>query len=348
MTVAQKHIQHFNRMSGNIVAKDTLRSFLADVKKCNCKELKELESKLVKAIRIMKGNFATLSFKPLPYPENTSVAKSSASTRDNKTSRPPVERSKRSKATKKVSKKTVDKKKPAVREKASGAKRPEGLYGVNDIANRPVKQIAIDGRYKDDFNELYSDTQVLIWGPPGGGKTSYLLFFAQYLANKGLNVLFVANEEFKRSTFTKKMKELDIKDHPNLHFAPKLPTSLTDFDAIFLDSVQSLGMDLKAYIKFAEQNSGKIIVPIIQSTKEGDFRGGKDWEHEVDIAGEIRNRKLILRKNRLDPDFSEKSDKLWMDEMINSKKRSHSINQAVKQQVKEAVPQQQVAQITIE
>lgn len=49
---------------------------------------------------------------------------------------------------------------------------------------------------------------------------------------------------------------------------------------------------------------------IVQSTKDGDFRGGKEWEHEMDIAGEVVNRQLRLRKNRMDSGFIKKVQKL--------------------------------------
>jgi predicted ATP-dependent serine protease len=161
---------------------------------------------------------------------------------------------------------------------------------------------------------MYSDTQIMIWGQPGNGKTVWLLKFAQYMAEKlAMKVLYIANEEFNRSTLTEKIKEFNI-GHANLFISKDLASlnqsgmKLDDFDVVFFDSINSLGMDLKEYKHFVEANPGKVYVLIVQSTKDGDFRGGKDWEHEVDIAGEIKARKLELRKNRLDKDFLAKQE----------------------------------------
>lgn len=184
-----------------------------------------------------------------------------------------------------------------------------GVVSAQDISKLSFKKLELDGEYRKEFGQLYSDTQIMIWGQPGNGKTVWLLNFAQYLASKlNQRVLYVANEEWNRSTLTDKFNQFKI-GHDNLKISKDLNSlassglKVEDFDVIFFDSINSLGMDLKSYKDFIEKHPGRIYVLIVQSTKDGDFRGGKDWEHEVDIAGEILQRKLELRKNRLDKNF---------------------------------------------
>lgn len=190
--------------------------------------------------------------------------------------------------------------------------RLSGVVSASDISKLSFKKLELDGSYKKEFGELFSDTQIMIWGAPGNGKTVWLLNFAQYLAEKlNQRVLYIANEEWNRSTLTEKIIQFKI-GHENLKVTKDLDSlkqaglSIDDFDVVFFDSINSLGMDLKSYKTFVEANPGKVYVLIVQSTKDGDFRGGKDWEHEVDVAGEIHQRKLELRKNRLDKDFLKK------------------------------------------
>jgi len=353
MTTVEKHINHFNSLNGKLLRKEIIQKFHAEVKACNDPKLKLVEKKLSDALAKMNGKPVWIKLTPiaLPKPEikKTKVAKPLATIRIQHPS-PPVESTRKVsvKETKKVSNRIVENMK-VVDEKpdTSSTTRPKGVYGVKDIAGRNMKQIDLDGKYKDDLHELYSDTQLMFWGPPGGGKTSYLLYLAEYLAvKKNMKVLYVANEEIERSTFTKKMNELKISDHKNLDFTDELPADVSSYDAIFLDSVQTLGFDLKGYVAWAKKNKNKIRIPVIQSTKDGDFKGGKDWEHEMDFAGEIRNRKLIVRKNRNDPDFYQKSEKLLMDDLIEDKKKSHKIRQTVREQMqpKEA---EALGQITI-
>lgn len=220
-------------------------------------------------------------------------------------------------------------KKPAAA-MAGFSKNPNGIVSADHLAGMTFKEIPLDGEWKTEFNRLMSDTQIMIWGVPGSGKTVKLLKFAQYLAEKGLRTLYVANEEFGRSSFTEKIREFKI-GNSNLMFAKHLPEDLRQFDAIFLDSVQSLGMDLEAYKHFRERNPGKLSVAIIQSTKDGDFRGGKDWEHEVDIAAEVVSRKLMMHKNRLDPDHEAKAEKIQIEHLVNEKTKQAKIRNEVKQ-----------------
>ncbi len=184
-----------------------------------------------------------------------------------------------------------------------------GVVSADQVGKLNFKKIALTGEYKKQLVRLFSDTQMMFWGMPGNGKTVWVLKFAQYLADKlALRVLYIAHEEWNRSTLTEKINEFSI-GHKNLSVSKDLESlkisghSLSDFDAIFFDSINSIGMNLKAYKEFIEANPDKIYVLVVQSTKDGDFKGGQDWEHEVDIAGEICQRRLELRKNRLDKDF---------------------------------------------
>lgn len=257
--------------------------------------------------------------------KETTVVEPLKSARDSKSPRPPVERKERSQAIQERSKK------PAAA-MAGFSKKLQGVVSADQLAGLTFKEIPLDGEWKTEFNRLMSDTQVMIWGVPGSGKTVKLLKFAQYLAQKGMPTLYVANEEFGRSSFTEKIKEFGI-GNPNLFFARDLPEDLSQFEVVFLDSVQSLGMDLDGYKVFRQTNPNKLTVAIIQSTKDGDFRGGKDWEHEVDIAGEVVSRKLLMRKNRLDPDHERKAERIQIEHLVKEKTKAQKIRETVRQKI---------------
>jgi len=188
------------------------------------------------------------------------------------------------------------------------------------------------GPYKKDFHRMFSDTIVQVHGMPGHGKTVWLLKYAQYLAEQGANVLYVAREEFGRSVFDLKLKEHHI-GHKNLRFARVLwPEDLKWATVIFMDSVTALKLDHEAVEQLSIDYPNRNWYVVLQSTKDGDFRGSMNWEHLVDVAGEITNRKLILRKNRLDPNNSTKAEKLFTDDAIAEAKKKLVIRNAVKAQ----------------
>lgn len=216
-----------------------------------------------------------------------------------------------------------------------------GIVTAEQISRLHFRKFDLTDKYLKDFHRLYSDTQVMIWGSPGSGKTVYVLQLAQYLADKlNLKVLFVAHEELHRSTFTEKIVEFGI-GHKNLKFAKDFTESMVDaFDVVFFDSINSIRMSLDDYRQFVHRHPGKMYVLVVQSTKDGDFRGGKDWEHEVDVAGEVRNRKLILRKNRLDRDHYKKAEKLMTQDAIAEQTRRAEIKKAVKEGIAQPKPQE--------
>jgi hypothetical protein len=337
MTVAEKYITEFNRLNGKKVYKSSLQMLLTKVKAAKLPELKDVEGRLEKAISGMNGKPVILSISsPVKLPDSKPVKVVAPVKAPVSVKKDPVKKE----VIKTVS---LDAVPPKVK---SNSRSLSGVVDASAIGKLNFKKIDLEGKYRSDFLKMYSDTQIMIWGKPGHGKTVYLLYFAQYLAKKGVKTLYIANEELNRSTLTMKINEHQI-GHANLKFTKNFEEmkragySITDFDVIIFDSIQSLGFNLDRYKKFVEENPGICYILVAQSTKNGDFRGGQEWEHEVDIAGEIVNRKLVLRKNRLDPNFHEKADKLMIDERIAEKKKTIFINDKLKSLMKDTVKEKE-------
>lgn len=172
------------------------------------------------------------------------------------------------------------------------------LSGVN------YKYFEVDmGDFQKDFGKANSDANVMLWGAPGSGKTYLLLKLAKHFADKGIKVLYVANEEYGKSTLDKKLKELNIYDgYPNLTIVRNLPADLSPWGVVYYDSVNTMKLTPEMVKALDDKYPNKLFILIVQTNKDGSFRGGRDWEHLVDVAGEVSNRRLILHKNRFDPD----------------------------------------------
>jgi predicted ATP-dependent serine protease len=137
----------------------------------------------------------------------------------------------------------------------------------------------------------------MIYGQPGSGKTTFLLEFAHYLTRFG-DVLYVSGEEYNSSPLTEKVNALPSIPS-NLHFSKRIKgVQLSNYRFIILDSVTDLGIDLDTYKKLREDNPDTCFILILQTTKDGNFRGGKEWEHEVEIAAEIQDGVINIYKNR--------------------------------------------------
>lgn len=125
-------------------------------------------------------------------------------------------------------------------------------------------------------------------GQPGAGKTYFLLQFANWLADNVGNTLYVSSEEMGSVTLNTLKKTIG-QPSENLYFSKDLNNiDLNDYKAVFMDSVNHVGLDINSYKALREEYPDQIFILILQKTKSGQFKGGKDWEHEIDIAGEFR------------------------------------------------------------
>ncbi len=125
-------------------------------------------------------------------------------------------------------------------------------------------------------------------GEPHAGKSILLLKFAEYLAVNFGNVLYVASEEYGSTTLKKKIAALmpDVPTH--LYFEQNLnKVDLSNFEYVFLDSINHLGMKLDEFRDLCLKYPNIGFVIVLQHTKAGDYRGGKDWEHHVQIGAEV-------------------------------------------------------------
>ena len=75
--------------------------------------------------------------------------------------------------------------------------------------------------------------------------------------------------------------------HPNLFVASTLPSDLTPYDFIFLDSVNKLGLLPEDLTALKKKYPNKSFIYIFQTTKEGNFRGANSFQHDVDVVIEI-------------------------------------------------------------
>lgn len=234
------------------------------------------------------------------------------------------------KGTKKYKKKSRAELKKAVAEKIPvktyQATSSKNLSGVN----YKYHQIEL-GPFEKDYHRMYSDSVVQLHGLPGHGKTVHVMKVVQDRAERTHdNILYVAREEYGRSEFDMKLKEQSI-GHKNLRFRGNLDESdLKWATVVVLDSVNALELTPLKIEKLMHQFPNRNWFLILQSTKDGKFRGSQEWEHLVTIAGEIRNRKLILSKNRLDPDNKDKAEKIRMDSMVAEKTEAARIREKVK------------------
>jgi len=176
---------------------------------------------------------------------------------------------------------------------------------VNDILQNNIKYETIPGY--EMFGELPQKVSILLYGKPGGGKSTFALKFANALANMGKNTLFLSLEEKADSaTLKKKIINNNIDNNENLFIIDNMkknPMEIIESYAVknvFVDSITIVGFDVKKIAEIHEKTQG-ITLLIAHCTKDEKpkYKGNSDIEHEVDISCLAEQGKLYLKKNRL-------------------------------------------------
>lgn len=166
-----------------------------------------------------------------------------------------------------------------------------------DFANLRFNTIGLKGKWLDLIGDPSQNFSAMVSGKPKMGKSYLCIDFAGYLARHHGKVLYVAKEEGLDLTLQTKLNEKDVK-HPNLFVASVLPSDLSPYNFIFLDSVNKLGLlpdDLTALKMRYPQKS---FINVFQTTKDGNFRGANTFQHDVDVVIEIPERGRAVQFGR--------------------------------------------------
>ncbi len=184
----------------------------------------------------------------------------------------------------------------------------QGLSGVltaEEMANRKLDLLNFFSFWHSLFGNPAKNFTMMFHGEPHNGKTIFLLKLAQYLAENFGDVLYVSSEEFASPTMTQKVNEFLNPLPTRLHFAENLKDpKLSDYQFIILDSVNDLGLKINEYKELRKEHPDTAFIFILQHTKAGNFKGGKDWEHIAEIAGEVHKGVVNVTKNRYAPKSS--------------------------------------------
>ena len=182
-------------------------------------------------------------------------------------------------------------------------KAKKGDYlSAKDYQKITIPRIPMSSEYDYLFGMPARDFYMVLHGLPGNGKTSFAVKFGQYFHSHHGKVLYLASEQNGIDlAFQDVLKR--YKASFQLHTNPKqlteehLLAAFKSYDLIILDSATNLGF-YPNQIKDLQEKSGKAVIAILQSTKDGKFKGSQEWLHDVDISLKIDDFQAILEKSR--------------------------------------------------
>lgn len=174
-------------------------------------------------------------------------------------------------------------------------KENDSTISSQDLLRADFDTIDFDGRWESFFGSPSRNFKCMIYGKAGSGKSTFAIQFAKYLSKDlGLKVLYIASEEKFGYTLQEKIRRFNVAND-NISFAEKLPLDITKYDVVFFDSVTNMRITPE---EWASMTGNVASVGIFQCTKDGAFRGGADFGHDVDIVVNVENMVATTEKNR--------------------------------------------------
>ena len=171
------------------------------------------------------------------------------------------------------------------------------IMSSTDIVNLSFDKLGFQGKWLNLIGDPSSGFTAMIFGKPKMGKSYLAVDFAGYLARNHGTVLYVAREEGIDDTLQQKLKDKNVA-HPDLYVSDYLPTDLSKYDFVFLDSVNKLALSPEDLEELKHNYPETSFVYIFQTTKMGNFRGGNEFQHDVDVVIEVPEKGIATQFGR--------------------------------------------------
>lgn len=286
-TLAEKFVKRFLLLDGKTIQKQEIEGFLNEVQSAIKSKKINADSTLSKEVQVIQTKLLSL----LNTMGKSIKVVLSAATKKQFTAA--LNKEKKKPATKKVSKKTLS----GVEDKPEVVDPKQNLMSSIDFAKLHFNSIGFSGKWYDLIGDPSPGFTAMVFGRPKMGKSYLCVDFAGYLARNHGTVLYVANEEKLDATLQMKLNDKDVK-HENLFVSDYLPTDLSKYQFVILDSVNNLGLSPQDLQMLKRKNPGKSFIFIFQTTKDGKFKGANSYQHDVDVVIEVPERGKAVQFGR--------------------------------------------------
>ncbi|MGD0088549.1 MAG: AAA family ATPase [Planctomycetota bacterium] len=180
------------------------------------------------------------------------------------------------------------------------------LVSTKDLARMDRPSLPLSAAWKNLFGSLPSCFGLMVYGPPGSGKSHWLMLLAAELA-RFAPVLYVASESGQSNATIQMVQRLEVySDRILVSSAISAGEIVADLCAcnarfIVLDSLTCVpDLSLVALSQLAEKERLGVAFSL-HVTKTGTFRGQSHWAHWTDVVARIEDHVLTVEKNRFGP-----------------------------------------------
>jgi len=186
---------------------------------------------------------------------------------------------------------------------------PGQVVSAGQLAKMKFSTLSIGGKFGKLLGRPYKPFYLMIYGSRFNGKSSVAMLLADELVKGGLKVLYISNEEGVKGSLQEKLLRLKISNP--IHFVEEYnPKQFRGYDAVFLDSTQTVGMKPDEFKIIKKQFPETSFILVFKANRDGSSKGGTDWEHDVDAIMHIENQSATMEKNRF-PGSSNETIKMF-------------------------------------
>ena len=175
--------------------------------------------------------------------------------------------------------------------------RSNQVISANELAKMKFNTLSIGGKFGKLLGKPYQPFYLMIYGARFNGKSSAAMLLANTLAKKNFNVLYVSNEEGVKGSLQEKLLRLNI-NAPIDFVEDYNPAQFLNYDAVFLDSTQTIGIKPEGFKALKRKYPATSFVLVFKANRDGTSKGGTDWEHDVDAIMHVANQSATMEKNR--------------------------------------------------
>lgn len=162
-------------------------------------------------------------------------------------------------------------------------------FRTDQLPDNSHLQIPLTGKWRDLLGAPTKGFSAMVYGKPKQGKSTLVLELCGYLVRAGLgNCLWIELEEDLRTTFKEKVDRLRV-GHPDFLAWPEIPESLSAFDFVVINSVSEGKITPDQIRELKKANPDASFILIYHTRKDGEFAGGQEHAHLVDVMVEVKD-----------------------------------------------------------
>lgn len=186
------------------------------------------------------------------------------------------------------------------------------IMSASQLVDMKFDLYELDGNIVQFLGNISKNVFVTAYGMPGSGKSTFFVQLAVYFTRFG-NVFYVTPEEGLGSTFQNKLKGITA-DLDNLYIAAfntldQITKVLkkSNYKFCFIDSINLIkDATPEAFDKFRKQCPTIAFFMIMQSNKDGKYKGSSEYSHSSDINIEVVDGVATTIKTRFNKSCSYK------------------------------------------